>query len=254
MCHVICRMPPSSWQSPLGRSRLSALLSSLLWIKWMRLTLKRMMSKQHSFHVTFVALTFWWVWDPFVEILTRPSGCWVCLPFYSFILTLSMLTKGEVKGYSCDEFFTTAAGSEASGHQPHDKSCCEWNLRASQSDTTIMSREVTWFFLVLEQFWPFICSIDFTVGLWFQQLVNPSNYQRIEKQVQMVKWHLISFWKFNKMVRVRTKYNSVELQDTACFTSCKLQINDYFSPKKAWLLTEQQNTTTYLTYVLIETV
>lgn len=93
MCHVICRIPPSSWQSPLGRSRLSALLSSPLWIKWMRLILKRVMSKQHSFHVTFVLLTFWWVWDSFVVILTRPLGCWVCLPYYCFTLTLSTLKK-----------------------------------------------------------------------------------------------------------------------------------------------------------------
>lgn len=93
VCHVICRMPPASWQSLLGRSCLLVLLSSPFWIKWMRLTLKRVMSKQHSFYVTFVVLTFWWVRYPFVEIPAGPPRCWVCFPFYPFYLN-SFCTKG----------------------------------------------------------------------------------------------------------------------------------------------------------------
>lgn len=45
----------------------------------------------------------------------RGVGC--TRPFILLAETLSALTKGEVKGHSCDEFFTTTAGSEASGHQ-----------------------------------------------------------------------------------------------------------------------------------------
>lgn len=46
-----------------------------------------------------------------------------------------------------------------------------------------MSREVTWFFLVPEQFLPFICSIDFTGGSWFLQAVSCTNYQGTNGQM-----------------------------------------------------------------------
>lgn len=82
----------------------------------MRLTLKRVLSKQGAFHVPFAALTFLMSLDSFVEIQVRPSGG--CGSVCSVILVSPQtrpppppLTKGEVKGRCCDEFFTTAAGS-----------------------------------------------------------------------------------------------------------------------------------------------
>lgn len=100
--------------------------------------LKKVMSKQHSFHVTFVALTVWWVRDPFVEIPTSPSECWVCLPFYPFIQTLSTLTKGEVKGKWTPSPWRILLWMKLEG----------FTVRPA-----IISREGTWFFLVLEQFY-----------------------------------------------------------------------------------------------------
>lgn len=194
VCHVICRMPPASWQSLLGRSCLLVLLSSPFWIKWMRLTLKRVMSKQHSFYVTFVVLTFWWVRYPFVEIPAGPPRCWVCFPFYPFYLN-SFCTKGWSQRlllwgihHSCS--WKWSKRTPASMINP---GCETWGFTVRHA---VMSREVTWFFLfflVPEQFWPFICSIDFTGGSWFLQAVSCTNYQGIQMWVQMVKWYLLQF-------------------------------------------------------------
>lgn len=157
------------------------------------------MSKQRSFHVTSVAMTFWWVRDPFVKTLARPSGSWARSPFCPISFPAN-------KGWSQRLLFgwiLRICSWKWSKWTPSPWQIPLWvKLEGFTVRPAIMSGEGTWFLLVPEQFWPFICSMDFTVGSWFVQPVSRSNYQEIQMQVQMVKWYLIAFWNFNQMERV----------------------------------------------------
>lgn len=120
---------------------------------------KEVMWKQQSFHVTFLMLTFWWVWSPFVEILTRPSGCCVCLAFYAFIQNCFHTNKGWSQRlllwwilYNCSW--------EWSKWTPAPWQILLWeNLEGFTVRHTIMSREACCF-LVLEKIWPRISNIN----------------------------------------------------------------------------------------------